>query len=85
MWAGTPGFRADGARLLDARVGRRLRFLHWAGRPIGPGGPYFDVWRHYRELDPRLPPCALPPVPPASGAPPRGGFVERLLRRVGVR
>lgn len=48
MWAGTPGFVADGDRLVDPVVGRSLRFLHWAGLRIAPGAPYWAVWEAYR-------------------------------------
>ena len=56
MWAGTAGFVRSGARLVDPSVNRPLRFLHWAGQPIRPGGPYWDVWCHYRFLRPGVPP-----------------------------
>ena len=87
MWAGTPGFVADGpGYLTDPRGGRRLRFLHWAGVPIGPGGPYWDVWRHWRERDPALPPTTLPAVrrtPPL--APRRRARAAAALRRTVAR
>lgn len=86
MWAGTPGLTWDGARLVDPAVDEPVRFLHWAGRPIGPGGPYWDVWRHFRELDPRLPPSRLPPV--AAAAPRPAGWAQRAgarLRRLVAR
>ena len=83
----TPGFVADGpGYLTDPRGGRRLRFLHWAGVPIGPGGPYWDVWRHWRERDPALPPTTLPAVrwtPPL--APRRRARAAAALRRTVAR
>jgi len=79
MWAGTPGFRRRGDLLVDPLVGRPLRFLHWAGRPIGPRGPYWDVWRHYRFLQ-RGVPRALSPL--VRGDPLRQRLARRLRRRL---
>lgn len=54
MWAGTPGLIAEGDRVVDPAVDRPLRFLHWAGTPRTPGTPYYEIWRHYRELRPEV-------------------------------
>ena len=45
-WGGTPHFERRGDRLFDGD--RPLRYLHWAGTPMRPGGPYRDLWAHYR-------------------------------------
>ena len=44
-WAGSPHFRRSGETLYDGD--RPLRYLHWAGQPIGEGGPYWDVWSRF--------------------------------------
>jgi hypothetical protein len=85
MWAGTPGFRREGDLLVDPAVGRPLRYLHWAGRPIRPDGPYWDVWRHYRFLEPAAPAALAPLVrgqrpAPAPGRP--ASLPGRLLARL---
>lgn len=80
MWAGTPGLVWDGARLVDPAVGSAVRFLHWAGRPIGPGGPYWDVWRHFRELNSALPPTSLSAV--AAPAIPAPGWARSAMGRL---
>jgi hypothetical protein len=36
--------------LVDANTQQPLMFLHWAGLPIRPDGPYWDVWKFYRTL-----------------------------------
>ena len=45
-WGGTPHFERRGDRLFDGD--RPLRYLHWAGTPMRSGGPYRDLWEHYR-------------------------------------
>ncbi|MFK8182175.1 MAG: Npun_R2821/Npun_R2822 family protein [Phormidesmis sp.] len=45
-WGGTPHFERSGDVLMDGD--RPLRYLHWAGTPMRPGGPYRDLWEHYR-------------------------------------
>jgi hypothetical protein len=79
MWAGRPHFREDGHRLFDPEAGSPLRFLHWAGIGIGPGLPYWDVWRHYRFLNPAV----TAPLRLARGAAARApaGRVRRFLER----
>lgn len=78
MWAGTRGFKRRGDLLIDPAVGRPLRFLHWAGTWIGPGGPYWDTWKRYRFLDPGVPRQLSPAV---LTRPPRPGPVRRVWRR----
>jgi hypothetical protein len=79
MWAGTRGFRRHGDVLIDPAVGRPLRFLHWAGQRIGPGGPYWDVWKHYRYLDRRAPSRLAPHV---AGQPAWRRLAQRLRRLI---
>lgn len=45
-WGGTPHFERQGDVLFDGD--RPLRYLHWAGTPMRAGGPYRDLWEHYR-------------------------------------
>ncbi len=45
-WGGSPHFERRGEKLFDGD--RPLRYLHWAGTPMCPGGPYRDLWEHYR-------------------------------------
>lgn len=45
-WGGTPHFERKGDVLFDGD--RPLRYLHWAGTPMRPGGPYRDLWEDYR-------------------------------------
>lgn len=66
VWAGAPGFRQQGDRLVDPLVGRPLRYIHWAGMQISPEAPYWPIWRHYRFLDRRAPRNLSPAV---RGAP----------------
>ena len=47
-WAGSKHFEQKDAVLYDR--GKRLMYLHWAGTPMQPGGPYRDLWEHYRYL-----------------------------------
>ncbi len=45
-WGGSPHFERRGEKLFDGTS--PLRYLHWAGTPMCPGGPYRDLWEHYR-------------------------------------
>lgn len=45
-WGGSPHFKRRGDVLFDGN--RPLRYLHWAGAPMHIGGPYRDLWEHYR-------------------------------------
>ncbi|MEO0867160.1 MAG: Npun_R2821/Npun_R2822 family protein [Cyanobacteria bacterium J06642_11] len=56
-WGGMKHFVHRDHVLYDGDT--RLRYLHWAGTPMGPGGPYRDVWEYYRYLDE---PEARPPA-----------------------
>ena len=48
-WGGTAHFEQRGDQLFDGD--HPLRYLHWAGTPMEPGGPYRDIWEHYRYRD----------------------------------
>lgn len=52
-WGGSSHFEQKGHLLYDGD--RCLRYLHWAGTPIQPGGPYWDIWQHYRFLNVKEP------------------------------
>ena len=55
-WAGSPHFQAQGNLLFDPIMNQPLQYLHWAGIRIEPGCPYWEIWKHYRNLNPSLPP-----------------------------
>ncbi|MEL6900569.1 MAG: Npun_R2821/Npun_R2822 family protein [Cyanobacteria bacterium J06606_4] len=48
-WGGSPHFVEREQVLYDGD--RPLRYLHWAGTPMRPGGPYRSLWEHYRYLN----------------------------------
>ncbi|WP_017315965.1 Npun_R2821/Npun_R2822 family protein [Mastigocladopsis repens] len=53
-WAGSRHFQEKDYVLYDQ--GKKLKYLHWAGTPIKPGGSYWKLWEHYRYLhEERLP------------------------------
>lgn len=45
-WGGSSHFEQRGQVLFDGD--RPLRYLHWAGTPMRSGGPYRELWTHYR-------------------------------------
>jgi hypothetical protein len=49
-WAGMAHFQEKDHILYDKKQ-QRLRYLHWAGQPMRPGGPYRSLWEYYRYLD----------------------------------
>ncbi|BAY39106.1 hypothetical protein NIES2111_34560 [Nostoc sp. NIES-2111] len=59
-WAGSPQFQTQGHLVFDPNVNQPLQYLHWAGIRIQPGCPYWEIWEHYRNLNPDLPPAAIP-------------------------
>ena len=59
-WAGSPQFQRREWQLYDGD--RPLRYLHWAGTPLQPGGAYWDLWFAYRYWN--QDPPVLPPAPP---------------------
>ncbi|MEM8544752.1 MAG: Npun_R2821/Npun_R2822 family protein [Cyanobacteria bacterium P01_H01_bin.119] len=77
-WGGTPHFQERDHRLYDGD--RPLRYLHWAGTPMRPGGPYRQLWEYYRY---RNHPEARPaPQPPASSLSSWEKLLQRLKRTV---
>lgn len=50
-WAGSRHFQQKDNILIDPNVNQPLKFLHWAGIRIEPGGSYWDIWEHYRYLN----------------------------------
>jgi len=61
-WAGSKHFEEKDRILYDR--GQRLMYLHWAGTPMKPGGPYRELWEHYRYLHDPHPPQQQSPVNP---------------------
>ncbi|MEY3825903.1 MAG: hypothetical protein RLZZ148_716, partial [Cyanobacteriota bacterium] len=47
-WAGSSQFQEKDHILYDGET--PLRYLHWAGQAMKPGGPYRDLWEYYRYL-----------------------------------
>jgi hypothetical protein len=45
-WAGSSHFQEQDQILYDSQ--KRLKYLHWAGTPMGVGGPYRALWEFYR-------------------------------------
>lgn len=65
-WGGSPHFQLRDHLLYDGE--RQLRYLHWAGTPMRPGGPYWDVWEYYRFRLGTEPLRNLQPQPPKKAA-----------------
>ncbi len=59
-WAGSPNFQTQKHILFDPTVNQPLQYLHWAGIRIQPSCPYWEIWEHYRNLNPALPPADIP-------------------------
>ncbi|MBF2019536.1 MAG: methionine synthase [Hydrococcus sp. C42_A2020_068] len=59
-WAGSQHFTEKEHILYDGE--NRLRYLHWAGMPMIPGGAYRELWEYYRYLGETKPPQVV--VPP---------------------
>ncbi|MBW4556162.1 MAG: alpha-1,3-mannosyltransferase family protein [Trichormus sp. ATA11-4-KO1] len=59
-WGGTHHFQTQGKILFDPTVNQPLQYLHWAGIRIQPGCPYWEIWQHYRHLNPALPVANIP-------------------------
>lgn len=70
-WAGSPHFQEKDRILYDGD--RPLRYLHWAGSPMGPGGSYRDLWEYYRYLGEKRPPSSPPPPQPS--------FWQKLIKK----
>ena len=74
-WGGSPHFERRDDVLFDGD--HPLRYLHWAGTPMRAGGPYRELWTHYRYLDDPEAKAKADAIKPA--APSR---FEQLKRRV---
>ncbi|MGF1521084.1 MAG: Npun_R2821/Npun_R2822 family protein [Leptolyngbyaceae cyanobacterium] len=74
-WGGSPHFQEKEHLLYDGD--RRLRYLHWAGTPMCPGGPYWEVWEYYRFRVVSEPLLNLKPVKKAS-------LWQRIQQKLGV-
>lgn len=74
-WGGSPHFLEKDHLLFDGD--RRLRYLHWAGTPMRPGGPYWDIWEYYRFRVVSEPLFNLKPVKKA-------GLWQRIQQKLGV-
>jgi hypothetical protein len=57
-WGGSRNFQQQEYVLYDRE--QRLKYIHWAGIKIQPGCPYWEIWEYYRNLNPSLPPAAIP-------------------------
>ncbi|MEM6823129.1 MAG: Npun_R2821/Npun_R2822 family protein [Verrucomicrobiota bacterium] len=72
-WAGSSHFKQQGNLLYDGD--RRLRYLHWAGCPMRPSGPYWELWESYRFMNTAESLRNLMP-------PPKANLLGRLKRKV---
>jgi len=52
-WAGSPHFEQKDKILYDGE--KPLKYVHWAGVPLKSGGPYYELWKHYRYLGEETP------------------------------
>ncbi|WP_069791415.1 Npun_R2821/Npun_R2822 family protein [Cyanobacterium sp. IPPAS B-1200] len=52
-WASSKHFTEQDHKLYDK--GQPLRYLHWVGVPLKSGGPYYELWKHYRYLGEETP------------------------------
>lgn len=75
-WGGSPHFKEKDHLLYDGD--RRLRYLHWAGTPMRPGGPYWDIWEYYRFRVVSEPLQNLKPRPKPS-------LWQRTQQKLGIR
>lgn len=75
-WGGMKHFQTRAHLLYDGE--RRLRYLHWAGTPMIPGGPYRSLWEHYRYLHDSE---AVRPTSPPLNAP-RQRSLQQLKQRL---
>ncbi|MEM1392923.1 MAG: Npun_R2821/Npun_R2822 family protein [Cyanobacteria bacterium P01_H01_bin.150] len=79
-WGGTSHFLHEGHKLIDPTVNQPLQYLHWAGIRIEPGCPYWEIWEHYRNLNPQLPPPVFPEKPKQTFWQKNVNEVKTLLR-----
>ncbi|MBH8572990.1 methionine synthase [Nostocaceae cyanobacterium CENA369] len=80
-WAGSPHFKQQNYILFDTAVNQPLQYLHWAGIRIQPGCPYWEIWEHYRNLNPALP-AAVIPTPAKKSQWWQLGTVKNQLRKI---
>jgi hypothetical protein len=73
-WGGSSHFVEKEAHILFDGD-RPLRYLHWAGTPMRPGGPYRELWEYYRFRN-----CPLPLQ--AAAPPPQMNFWQNLVHQV---
>ncbi len=71
-WGGSSHFVDREHILYDGD--RKLRYLHWAGTPMRPGGPYRETWEYYRYLGETKPP-QVDEIPSSENP-----FVSKLKR-----
>ncbi|MEM9905997.1 MAG: Npun_R2821/Npun_R2822 family protein [Cyanobacteria bacterium P01_D01_bin.44] len=77
-WGGMSHFQERDHMLYDGD--RRLRYLHWAGTPMRPGGPYRSLWEYYRYLDDDTP--RTKPNPSGKWAVPTLPRFNRWMKRL---
>jgi len=64
-WAGSTHFQERDGVLFDGD--KPLRYLHWAGTPMVPGGHYRELWEYYRYWGETPPPkVSIPQQQPES-------------------
>lgn len=71
-WGGSSHFVEKNHVLFDGD--RPLRYLHWAGTPMGAGGPYRELWEYYRFRN-----CPLPLKTMDAAA--KTGLWNNLIRK----
>jgi hypothetical protein len=76
-WGGSSHFERKGHALYDGD--RCLRYLHWAGTPIQPGGPYWDIWEYYRFLNVKEPLSNISEGRDATSSKSVRGILSKLL------
>lgn len=78
-WAGSVHFTEVDRILYDR--GKRLKYLHWAGKPMRTGGPYRELWEYYRYLHEPLPERPVTPQKSQGGWQQLLGKVKSKLKR----
>lgn len=73
-WAGSDYLMKD-HKLFNIETDQPLTYLHWAGHKIYPDCRYWEIWNHYRHLNPALPAYECP-------QPPKTSLLQRLKRSV---
>jgi hypothetical protein len=65
-WAGSPRFIERDGKLIDPLCDQPLQYLHWAGKRIEPGCPYWKFWAENRYWGETMPEFTIPPAPTAA-------------------